>query len=145
MSTPLVLIEEGLFQLLKANTALMALVGANGIFLNAVPESATDPAFCFSDISSTPDTTMDGPSGLNFRRYQFDCFSSNYPQAVRVRELIRQAIDGYNHEEDGPLPNGQICYNIIRDNELSGFNDATSEHRAMVDYFVHFDENPVVS
>jgi hypothetical protein len=132
----LVLIEEGLLQLLNTNANLILLVAPSDIYLNSVPEKASDPAFCFSKVSSTPDTTMDGPSGLNFRRYQFDCFSQSYPTATQVQALIAKAINGFS----GLLPNGQRVFNIIKDNELDGFNAETLEHRTVCDYLIQFND-----
>jgi hypothetical protein len=130
------ILEDGLLQLLKQNTDLVTLFTLKGFFLNSVSQSAHDPSMCIQKISATPDTTNDGPSGLNFRRYQFSCYSKSYVTCLQAQELIRIAIDGFH----GFLPNGQRVYNIIRDNELDGFDDITGEHRTLTDYFVHFAE-----
>jgi len=130
------ILEEGILLFLQASTDLVALATELGICQNAVPESAPDPAMCFSVISATPQASMDGPSGLNFRRYQFETFSQSYVKAKQLQTLIRLALDGYS----GTLPNGQRVYNVIRDNELDGFDDVTNEHRTITDYFIHFAE-----
>lgn len=130
------IIEEGIYLLLQQNADLVALCTLKGICLNAVPENAPDPSMCFSTISATPIATNNGPSGLNFRRYQFETFGSTYVKAKQLQTLIRLAIDGFS----GTAPNGQRVYNIIRDNELDGYDDVTGEHRTITDYFIHFAE-----
>jgi len=132
--TPLILLEQGLLQLLKADPDVSGFATVAGIFLNSVPETAPDPSCCFSKISATPDTTNDGPSGLNFRRYQFETFSKDYPTALLLAAYIRKAIDGFS----GTLPNGKRVFNIIRDNEIDGFDDVTGESRVITDYFIHY-------
>ena len=136
MPTPLLILEEGLYLLLTQNASITALTGPNGIYLNSVPEDAHDPCMCIQKISSAPDSTNDGPSGLNIRRYQFSFYSTSYPNAVRLSETTRQAIDGFT----GHLPNGQRVFNIIRDNEIDGFNDQSGSQRTITDYFIHFAE-----
>lgn len=136
MSTPLIILEQGLLAFLKGNAAITALATSGGIYLNAAPEKSPDPCMAFTRISSIPDATMDGPSGLNFRRYQFTFYSTDYTKALQLSETVRLAIDGYQ----GYLPNGQRVYNIIRDNELDGFDDVTSWHHCITDYFIHFAE-----
>ena len=135
MSIPLIL-EDGLYQYLLAQTTITALVGPSGIFMNTVTENAHDPAICFSKISSQPDSTNDGPSGLNFRRYQFESYSSSFVKCLQVDAAVRIALDGFS----GFLPNGQRVYNIMRDNEIDGFDDISGNSRTITDYFIHFAE-----
>ena len=135
MSNPYIL-EEGLLLFLRSSVGITSLTTTAGIYMNSVPETAHEPCMFFSKISAQPDTTFDGPSGLNYRRYQFETLSKSFVSAVRLQAAIRIALDGYS----GTLPNGQRVYNIIRDNELDGFDDVTGEHRTITDYFIHFAE-----
>jgi hypothetical protein len=136
MSAPTVL-EQGLRLLVVEAPTIVAVTGEAGVYLNAVPENSPDPCILISKISSTPDATMDGPSGFNIRRYQFTFFSKDYPTAIKLQEITRLVIDGFH----GALPTtGQIVYNIIRDNEVDGFDNETGWHHSITDYFIHFAE-----
>lgn len=129
-----VLLEDGLYELLMSNATFLA-TGAV-VYLNIAPENATDPCLVISKVSAQPDTTMDGPSGLNSRRYQFSFFSKSYITAIRLQETVRIIVDGFH----GPLPTGQMVWNIIRENELDGFDDVANESYSITDYFIQFTE-----
>jgi hypothetical protein len=137
MATPL--IEEGIYLLLTQSTTLMATLGANGVYLNTVPEGAIKPCLCISTVSSTPDETFDGSSAYNIRRYQFTAKAADYPSTKRVQEALRKLLDGYS----GVLPaasgqTGVKVFNIIRDIELDSYDDQGNTHNAITDYFIHF-------
>lgn len=135
MSAP-VIIEQGLLQLFKSFTDVVAMTTLCGIYLNVVPEGAHDPCLLIAKVSATPDATMDGPSGYNIRRYQFTFFSKDFPTALKLQEIVRALFDGYV----GVLPNGTRVYNVIRDNEIDGYDDQTAWHHTITDYFIHFAE-----
>jgi hypothetical protein len=134
MPYPVYILEEGLFQFLLANSDITNMVGPNGIYLGAVPQTTHDPCMGIDLISATPDATNDGPSGFNSRRYQFTFYSQSFANAVKLRELLRTVLDGFT----GTLPNGQRVFDVRRDNELNGFDDLTGSHRAITDYFIDF-------
>jgi len=132
-------IEEGILLKLTQSTSLMATLGANGVYLNFVPETAIKPCLCFSLVSSTPDATSDGPSAFNIRRYQFTCFGADYPSTKRSQEALRILLDGYR----GVLPaaagqTGVTVFNVLRDIEIDSYDDQGGTHRAITDYFFHF-------
>jgi hypothetical protein len=87
-------------------------------------------------ISSTPDYTFYGPSGFNTRRYQFSCYGDTYPQAKRVQEALRLALDGFN----GYLPNGALVFDIRRDNEQDLYDNESNSHRIITDFYIDFQE-----
>ena len=135
----ILILEDGIQQFIRAQPALITLIGsmADGFFLNSVPEKAHDPCIGIQVISDQPDATNNGPTGLNFRRYQFCCYAKSYVVACRVSETLRLALDGFT----GTFPNGQRVYNVLRDNSLDGFDDLTNTHRKITDYIFHFAES----
>jgi Protein of unknown function (DUF3168) len=136
------ILEEGIFQFLKANTALQAVLpNEKSIFLGFVPESAKYPCIMFQKISTQNDTTMDGPSGYIIRRYQFNIYGqdssnspgSGYVQAQKVASILIQQLDGYS----GTLPDGSQVYNTILDTEIDEYTDDQT-YIAIQDYFIHY-------
>jgi hypothetical protein len=132
----IMILEQGLYAFLLAQPAITNLTTTKGIFLNSVPQGAPDTCLSIQKISAAPDSTNNGPSGLNIRRYQFCTYSSSYIKSVTLQETLRTVIDGFV----GYFPNGQRIFNIIRDNELDSFNELTDKERTITDYFIHFAE-----
>jgi hypothetical protein len=135
------MIEEGIYQWLKQNTAIQAAVAntakpsAQNIFMGFVPESASMPCIMFEKVSSVHDTTLDGPSTYVIRRYQFNCYGqdlenipgSGYVSAQKVADVLRQQLNGLT----GTLPDGTLLFNAILDDET---------YNAIQDYFIHFQQ-----
>lgn len=141
------MIEEGLFQFLKTNDEIDAVLPSeNGIFMGFVPEEAKYPCVMFEKVSGVHDTTLDGPSGYVIRRYQFTCYGkdtqnapgSGYILAQQLADVIRQQMNGLT----GTLPDGTLLFNMILDNELDSYDADSQTYHAVQDYFVHFEQNP---
>lgn len=141
------MIEEGLYQFLKQNTALTAVLAPkNSIYMGHVPESAQFPCLMFEKVSGVYDTTLDGPSGYVVRRYQFNCYGkdnlttpgSGYVAAQRLADTLRQQLNGLV----GTLPDNTKLFNAILDNDLDLFDDDLQADVAIQDYFIHFQQNP---
>jgi hypothetical protein len=137
------MIEEGLYKFILANEALAAAMpSSNALFMDFTPEDANAPSIEFSTISSDSDTTLDGPSGLVTRRFQFTFIgknTSNTPnsgavQAKNLAEVFRQQCDGLT----GTLPDGTRLFNMWLDQELSSYDSQANVYHMVQDYFVQF-------
>jgi hypothetical protein len=139
------LIEEGLFKFLRANTAITALLQSDvtsSIWQGFTPETTLQPSIMFKKITGKSDTTLDGPSGWVERRYQFNMQAtdapntpgSGYVEANILADMVRQQMDGLR----GTLPNGVRLFNMILDLELDDYDADTQVYSSIQDYIVQF-------
>jgi hypothetical protein len=141
------MIEEGLYRFILANEALQAAMPSeNALFMDFTPEGAANPSIEFSTISSDSDTTLDGPSGLVVRRFQFTFVgrdNNNTPgsgaaMAKRLADVFRQQCDGLT----GTLPDGTLLFNMWLDQEMSSYDSDGNAYHMIQDYFVQFRRDP---
>ena len=87
------MLEENIVAMLKADTALAALV-VNRIYPLTLPQESELPAIRYTMISSRPTTTHDGDSGLATALFQFDCFAATYTAAKALAAALRATLSG---------------------------------------------------
>lgn len=103
------LIEAALRSRLLGAYAVTQLVGSGAdarIFPVQLPQGVGYPAIAYQGISRVPDRTMDGPSGLVFRRIQYDCWSPNYGEASALSREVRRVLDGLTEIVEGIVVQG---------------------------------------
>jgi hypothetical protein len=86
--------EIALRYLLTTSTPVSALI-ASRIFPNAASELAVFPYVTYSLIAHQREGHLLGPSGLVFRRYQFDIFAKTNAEVGLIIDAIRNRLDGY--------------------------------------------------
>lgn len=88
------ILEEGVYAQLIGNSGVSAVV-ANRVYPLALPQKPAYPAIRFQRISSTPEHSHGGHSGVATTRVQFDCFDVTALGAKRLGELVRLALDSF--------------------------------------------------
>jgi len=104
--------EKAIYALLKASSALLAVVPSDRIFAGVLPLNTALPAISYSHLSTVENTTIDAnsPYGLVTSRIQVMVATKDYPTQKDLIRLIRLACN-YKH---GTF-NGVIVNSVIRD------------------------------
>lgn len=87
-------IEEALYEHLKTNAGVSALVGSR-IYPIEAPQEATQPYIVYQRISGPRLRSHGGPSGLAHPRFQFTGVAATYPSLRSVMNALRAAFDGF--------------------------------------------------
>lgn len=136
------MLEQALHAFLKANAALLALVGTR-IYPVMLPQKPTLPALTYQTISTVPDYVLAGPSGLVAKRVQINCWATRewaapgYTDAQNIATAVRNALDGYS----GIWPGGVEIVRAKRDNQHDDFEPEGMYDRTILDFIVHYHEN----
>ena len=85
--------EHDLATYLLADSSLQALV-VDRIYWTQIPQGAERPYIILSVVSSVPDVTFAGATGLVQSRVQFDCWGSDYYEAKNVARAIDTLLNG---------------------------------------------------
>lgn len=86
-------IESDLFSFLKNNADISAIVGER-IYPLTAPQGIQPPYITYQSISTLPENTMSGSSGLYHKRIQFNLFASVYEQVVDLFNKLTQILNG---------------------------------------------------
>lgn len=115
--------EEALFDVLKTHAALTALVGTNParIYWMRAPQGSPKPYVVLQAISSVPDVTHGGPSGLVAARVQADCYSDSYGTAKTVARAVTGRLSGFRGSSSGVVFDG-----VFKDAERDEYEDEAS-------------------
>jgi len=116
------MIESGLFQLITANAAFAALAETR-LYPLALPESlivpsGTPASATYQVISTVPDYTNDGKSGLEKARIRYTGIASTYESAAATAEAVRGVLENFN----GSLADGTVVSNILVVNKSSSYS-----------------------
>ena len=88
-------LESGLVTYLGARAGLTAIIDTR-IFPQLVPQGANNyPAVTFQTISESNTHSLSGVSGLAMSRLQITCWGRTVLDALRVRDAVVDALDGY--------------------------------------------------
>lgn len=103
------MIIQAIVDLLKANSAIGALVGGPGelarIYPEQLPDASTFPAVVVTKAAGVGDYTLDGDDGLENARVQIDSYAVGYAVCVELKTLIRRQLSGYK----GGMVSGDPC------------------------------------
>lgn len=86
--------EDALSQLLLGDPAIGLLVDTR-VHWDAIPQGTKGVAIVMFLISSPPDYTMSGPSGLVQSRVQIDCRAATKPEAKAAANAVMAKLSGY--------------------------------------------------
>jgi len=133
------MIEQGIYALLVAATGVSSvisdrlyplvlpedLVSANG----ALPASAT-----YQLVSTVPDYTNDGATGLQRSRIRYTGIGSVYSDAASVAQAIRTVLENYA----GTLSDGTVVSNVLVVNQSSTYSDDARLYFVAYDFLVFY-------
>jgi hypothetical protein len=139
----LALVEEALVARLIAVSGVSSLVLDSGsspatyrIYPRKLPQNPTMGAITYQLITGESFESLTGSSGLTFRRFQFDAWSSGYILAKQLAEQIRLALQGFTGTVSGVKITG-----ILKESDNGDFFDhETNLWRVSADYNVHHEE-----
>lgn len=118
---------ENLFSKLSSDSAVTALVGAGvacRIYPGIAPHAVTAPYVVWAVVSTSPDTTLDGPSESGVSLVQLSCVAANYTGVRNLAAAIVAAIDSV------PLAGGEVCLSC---REQDGYSETTEQFLRIVE------------
>lgn len=74
--------------------ALLAPLASGGCYPVRAPQNRPTPYIIFQVISSVPDVSLDGPTGLVRRRVQVDAYGDTYEAVKTMEQQISAAMAG---------------------------------------------------
>ncbi len=117
--------EADLLAVLEANAGVSALVGAR-IYPMVLPQRVTLPAIRYQVISTIPQPTHNGPSGLRQYRLQLSVHAATYSSAQAVAEALYTALDG----KKAIFGSGTSCTVV---NDVSDYEETSGQYMRHVD------------
>lgn len=127
-------IEERLAVFLAGRPALAALV-EDRVHPVKLPQLPEYPSVSFFRVNPVPLTTLDdGPQNVQGTTVQVSAWSTDYYEACRVAETVRQEMQGFRGEM-GSMTVGQVIHEGGRD----GYDDEAQEpgvHQVSNDYTI---------
>ena len=85
------MIEAGLFQFLRNEPTVNALVGGR-IFGVMLPKTPAFPAIVYAMVASVPIESLAGDNPTRARRFQFDCYADTYQVSRQVSNAVRRLL-----------------------------------------------------
>jgi len=117
-------LEADLFADLCADPALAALIGTR-VYHGPLVQGATLPAVTYQRISTAPDYSHDGGSGLAQVRIQCNCWASTAVGAIALAAALRAVVEGRTLLG--------VCF---VENELDDYEPDTCHWRRIVDLMI---------
>jgi hypothetical protein len=87
-------VEQAVVQLLKADTAVAALVGTK-IYPQIAPQNKVYPYIIYHLVTQTVLRHLGSASNLNYERQQLDLYADTYEEVKDLEEKVFQALDGF--------------------------------------------------
>jgi hypothetical protein len=115
------MIEQTVYTVLSANTAVQAIVGAK-IYPLVMPEGVAVPALVYQKVGTTVVNSLEGFSGIESVRLQFSCYAPTLLQAKQLALAVSNALDG------------AAVLKSTRTMELDGQDPETKNFRVVVDF-----------
>jgi len=132
------MIDTGLYDLIIANAGFTA-IASNRLYPNVLPDSVIStsgtPASVTSQIVSTvPDYTNDGATGLQRSRLRYTGIGSVYSDAANVAAAIRSVLETYA----GTLADGTVVQNVLVINQSSTYSDDARLYFVAYDFLIFY-------
>jgi len=108
------MMEEALLNYLRSYASLTALIASRSFWV-VLPQGYVQPYLLLSVVSSIPDTTFDGESGLTQSRVQFDAYSLSYLTSKNIGRAIQTRLGGKIFTNMG------IMFRCFKDSERDTF------------------------
>lgn len=122
-------IEGALTSALTGNAGVAALVAAR-VFTKGGRQGTAYPYVTYERISTQGAAHLDGPSDLDWPRFQIDVWAETALSAINVANAIRTAIDGL---ETAGSP---AFYATFQDQRGPSADDETKKFNVSQDYFI---------
>ena len=108
----------GIYAILKANAAVIALIGSGDncrAYPLMIPQTKAIPAIIYELISTQPFPTKSGVSTADHSVYDLICVDDTYDGAVAVAVAVRAAMDGIRNATHGGIYFDHIILRDSRD------------------------------
>lgn len=135
------MLEEGIQQLVDANSAVQAILGNDPVrfYPTILPARPAYPCATYQVISDIPEYVLGGAAGIEIKRIQIDTWSggtdgASYGDTKNAMAAIRAVLDGFS----GPLPDGTRVAGIFVANGRDEFEQDARAYRCSMDILVHF-------
>jgi hypothetical protein len=130
------MIEEGIVQLVNADSTVRSLAPIGGFFVE-LPKDAILPSWSYLVVHVQPiSTLLSVASGLKKMTLQIDCYGATAANAMALAKAISHVLDGYQ----GTLsdPDSTFVSAAIPDGGMDFFDDARRSYRRMIEYEILF-------
>lgn len=122
-------IDAALIAALKANSGVAALV-AMRVFVFGGRQGSDYPYVTIQQISTSGAPHLDGPSNLDWPRFQIDSWGTSALDAANAAEAVRTAIDGV------PIAGNPDFYASFQNQSGPAPDEETRNFRVSQDYFL---------
>ena len=129
---------DSIYSILHDDPGVLPLAGSR-IYPQELPQDATFPAIVYERTSNEHLRSNDGPTGLVTASYDVTTWGDRFPDARKLSDAVRLALDGYS----GTVDSVKIGF-IIIENEVDLFDEPLLDERRRCgvrqQYTVSYDE-----
>jgi len=132
--------EDAVREFVLEDQAVAALVG-DRILPMPFDQAGTVPAITYRRVTTRRNQTLDGPSGLEWARTQYDIWARNEqkPTAGEVFEALKLALDGKAPSRGFPfVRQGVKVMNVEVGTHQDLYDDAVRLHRVSVELVIGY-------
>lgn len=129
-------IETVIYTRLSNWPALATLV-SDRIFPGRAAQGTKRPFVVFMRVAGPRAKHSLGPAGVAMPRFQFDCYSVTYEQAVAIATQVRLAIDGWKDLSASPAVKSG---SLITDRDIDESATDPKLYRASMDFMITHNE-----
>ncbi len=102
------MIEVGLRSVVLADAAVVAIVGASGMYYLDAPQGQAPPYVLFARSETEFNKTLDGTAGMKFADFEIDCISTDPIQAKVLCQAVIDRLGDYS----GPMGT-DVCHAVL--------------------------------
>lgn len=129
---PSATVEEAIWTLLQADANVTALISTR-LYPVQMPQNPTYPNVVYSMVSDRGLDWLASDGGMQWSRYQFDCYARTYTQAKRLARTLRVALNHYS----STVGTIDICQAKFL-SELDDFEPVAEIYRVAVDFRIQY-------
>lgn len=136
-------IEGAILARLKAVTAITDIVGSGSsarIYAPHLPQRVVLEAIAFRLISAPRVHAFGSDPGLVESRWQVDAWGKTYEEARDLGDAIRGNGAGNAFSRFKGTLDSTVVQDVLLDNEIPTFEDASGSFRNMQDYMIWYEE-----
>lgn len=130
------MIEEAIFLHATNNPAIADRIG-NRFKPSKLDQGTLYPAITYERVSTDPDFTHEGPSGLVMTRFQCNCFASTCDELLKMAEELEQAFAGHRGYMGGD-PSGVMVFSVQQIDREDGWNDEMAVWESRVEFMFEY-------
>ena len=136
-------IDGAILGRLKAVTAVTDIVGSGSnarIYADKLPQTVQLEAITFKEISSERIHAFGQDPGLVRARWELDAWADTWRESRLLAAAIRGNGAGNAFSRFRGTEDTTVVDDILLDNELATFEDASGTYRTTQDYFIWYQE-----